>query len=158
MKQEMTRWQWHQLDRMQIIRTSLQTNNHTSTSSVNFFTGPDTLPDAQPTASKHWKQQTNGQKDRKSDRETETKKQRNVRSVFEPAVDDDNEENDATRQHQRNWDDDRLQLSTHHHQQLMTHINSWINQRHTQQCGYKGIYILKIGLNNWGRICCEFSK
>jgi len=25
-------WQWHQLDHMQIIRTSLQTDNHASTS------------------------------------------------------------------------------------------------------------------------------
>ena len=32
-------WQWHQLDHMQIIWTSLQTNNHSSTSSLNFFTG-----------------------------------------------------------------------------------------------------------------------
>jgi len=29
-------WQWHQLDHMQIICTSLQTDNHTSTSSLNF--------------------------------------------------------------------------------------------------------------------------
>jgi len=27
-------WQWHQLDHMQIICTSLQTDNHASTSSV----------------------------------------------------------------------------------------------------------------------------
>jgi len=32
-------WQWHQLDRMQIICTSLQTDNHGSTS-------PDALPAA----------------------------------------------------------------------------------------------------------------
>jgi len=30
-------WQWHQVDYMQIICTSLQTNNHASTSSVNFL-------------------------------------------------------------------------------------------------------------------------
>jgi len=30
-------WQWHQLDHMQIICTSLQTDNHASTSSVNFL-------------------------------------------------------------------------------------------------------------------------
>ena len=30
--QEMTGWQWHQLDHMQIICTSLQTHNHASTS------------------------------------------------------------------------------------------------------------------------------
>jgi len=32
MKQEMMGWQWHQLDHMQIICTSLQTENHASTS------------------------------------------------------------------------------------------------------------------------------
>jgi len=36
-KQEMTRWQWHQLDHMQIICISLQTDNHAGTSSI--FTG-----------------------------------------------------------------------------------------------------------------------
>jgi len=39
MKQEMTGWQWHQLDHMQIICTSLQTDNHASTSSLKYFTG-----------------------------------------------------------------------------------------------------------------------
>jgi len=39
MKQEMMGWQWHQLDHTQIICTSLQTDNHASTSSLNFFTG-----------------------------------------------------------------------------------------------------------------------
>jgi len=52
LKQEMTGWQWHQLDHMQIICTSLQTDNHASTSSLNFFTGR-MLPAAQPAASKH---------------------------------------------------------------------------------------------------------
>jgi len=37
MKQEMTGWQWHQLDRVQIICTLLQTDNHASTSSLNFL-------------------------------------------------------------------------------------------------------------------------
>ena len=37
---------------MQIICTSLQTDNHTNTSSFNFY-GPDALPGAQPTALKH---------------------------------------------------------------------------------------------------------
>ena len=32
-------WQWHQLDHMQTICTSLQTDNHTNTSLLNFFTG-----------------------------------------------------------------------------------------------------------------------
>jgi len=35
MKQQMTAWQWHQLDYMQIICTLLQTDNHASTSSLN---------------------------------------------------------------------------------------------------------------------------
>jgi len=48
-------WQWYQLDHMQIICTSLQTDNHTSTSPLSFYT-PDALPAAQPTASKHGKQ------------------------------------------------------------------------------------------------------
>ena len=43
---------WHQLDHMQTVCTSLQTDNHTSTSSLNFYR-PDAVPDAQPTASKH---------------------------------------------------------------------------------------------------------
>ena len=49
-------WQWHQLDHMQTICTSLQADNHTNTSSFNFYR-PDALPDAQPTVSKHWRQQ-----------------------------------------------------------------------------------------------------
>jgi len=36
MKQEMMGWPWHQLDHMQIVRTSLQTDNHASTSSLSF--------------------------------------------------------------------------------------------------------------------------
>jgi len=36
-KQEMIGWQWHQLDHMQIICTFLHTDNHTSTSSLNFL-------------------------------------------------------------------------------------------------------------------------
>jgi len=38
--------QWHQLDHMQTICTSLQTDNHTDTSSLNFYMA-DALPDAQ---------------------------------------------------------------------------------------------------------------
>jgi len=38
-KQETLGWQWPQLDHMQIIFTTLQTDNHTRTSSLNFFTG-----------------------------------------------------------------------------------------------------------------------
>jgi len=33
-----SKWQWHQLGRMQVC-TSLQTNNHASTPSLSFFTG-----------------------------------------------------------------------------------------------------------------------
>jgi len=49
MKQEMMEWQWHQLDHMQIICTSLQTDNHANTSS---FYRLDALPTMQPTALK----------------------------------------------------------------------------------------------------------
>ena len=38
----------HQLDHMQTIYTSLQTDNHTNTSSLNFYR-PDSFPDAKPT-------------------------------------------------------------------------------------------------------------
>jgi len=47
--------QWHQLDHMQTICTSLLTDNHANTSSLNFYR-LDALPDAQPTVSKHWRQ------------------------------------------------------------------------------------------------------
>ena len=40
---------------MQTICTLLQTDNHTNTSSLSFYR-PDALPDAQPTASRHWRQ------------------------------------------------------------------------------------------------------
>jgi len=40
-------WQWHQLGHMQVC-TLLQTDNHTSTSSLNFYK-PDAFPDALPT-------------------------------------------------------------------------------------------------------------
>ena len=53
--QEMMGWQWHQLDHMQIICTSLQTDNHASTSPLSFYRS-DALPAAQPTVSKHWRQ------------------------------------------------------------------------------------------------------
>jgi len=44
--------QWYQLGHMQVC-TSLQTDNHASTSLLKFFYRPDALPAAQPTASKH---------------------------------------------------------------------------------------------------------
>jgi len=52
-----TRWygfgmQWHQLGHMQTVCTSLQTDNHTNTSSLHFYR-LYALPDAQPTMSKH---------------------------------------------------------------------------------------------------------
>jgi len=47
-------WQWQQLDHMQIICTSLQTDNHVRTSPLSFYR-PDALPAAQPTVPKHWK-------------------------------------------------------------------------------------------------------
>jgi len=45
-------WQWHQLDYNQTTCTSLQTDNHTNTSSLKFYR-LDVLPDAQTTVSKH---------------------------------------------------------------------------------------------------------
>ena len=46
---EMMGWQWHQLDHMQVICTSLQTDNHASTSSLKFLqTG---CPSCRPTNS-----------------------------------------------------------------------------------------------------------
>jgi len=44
-------WQRHQLGHMQVC-TSLQTDNHASTSLLSFYR-PDALPDTQPTASRH---------------------------------------------------------------------------------------------------------
>jgi len=37
MKRETMGWQWHQLDHMQIICTSLQTDDHASTTTLNFL-------------------------------------------------------------------------------------------------------------------------
>ena len=54
-EQEMMGWQWHQLVHMQTICSSFQTHNHASTSPLSFY-----RPDAQPTASKHWRQVSNG--------------------------------------------------------------------------------------------------
>ena len=45
-------WQWHQLGRMQVC-TSLQTDNHASTTPLEVFCRPDAFPATQPTASKH---------------------------------------------------------------------------------------------------------
>jgi len=43
-------WQWHQLDHMQTICPSLQTDKHVRNSLLNFYR-PDALPDTQPTVS-----------------------------------------------------------------------------------------------------------
>jgi len=49
LEQEMMGWQWHQVDHMQIICTSLETDNYASTSPLSFFTGrmPFLLPNQQ---------------------------------------------------------------------------------------------------------------
>jgi len=47
-------WQWHQLNHMQIIYTSLQTDNHDSSTPLSFYR-LDALPAAQSAVSKHWK-------------------------------------------------------------------------------------------------------
>jgi len=52
LEQEMMGWQWHQQDHMQVICTSLQTDNHASMLPLSFYR-LDTLPAAQPIASKH---------------------------------------------------------------------------------------------------------
>jgi len=57
LEQEMMGWQWHQLDHMQIIFTSLQTDNHASTSPLSFY-----RPDAPP-AAKQQRQSTEGFKE-----------------------------------------------------------------------------------------------
>jgi len=54
LEQQMVGWQWHQLDHMQIICTSLQTYNHAITSPLSFYR-PDTLPATQSTVSEHWR-------------------------------------------------------------------------------------------------------
>jgi len=48
LEQEMMGWYWHQLDHMQIICSSLQTDNHANTSPLSFYR-PDALPAAHPT-------------------------------------------------------------------------------------------------------------
>jgi len=53
LEQQIKGWQWHHLDHMQIICTSLQTDNHAITSPLSFYR-PDACPTTQPTASKHW--------------------------------------------------------------------------------------------------------
>jgi len=55
-KEDMMRSQWHQLNNMQMICTSLHTHNHASTSPLTFYR-PDALSATQPTVSKHGKQQ-----------------------------------------------------------------------------------------------------
>jgi len=50
MKQEMMGWQWNKLDHTQIICTSLQTDNHASTSQLSFYR-PDGCPSCRRTNS-----------------------------------------------------------------------------------------------------------
>ena len=50
-------WQWHQLNHMQAICTSLQKITTPAPHQSDFY-GPDALPDTQPTASKHWRPDT----------------------------------------------------------------------------------------------------
>jgi len=52
LEQQMMLWQWHHLDHMQIICTSVQTDYHDSTSSLSLYR-PDAFPVTQPTVSKH---------------------------------------------------------------------------------------------------------
>jgi len=52
LEQEMMGWQWHQLDHMQIICTSLQTES-TPVPHHSVFYRPDAIPVAKPTVSKH---------------------------------------------------------------------------------------------------------
>jgi len=70
MEQEMMGWLWQQLDHMEIICTSLQTDNHASTSPFSFYR-LDALPDAKPTMSKH-RRHTNTQKTKSKPGETTT--------------------------------------------------------------------------------------
>ena len=46
-------WQWHQLDHMQVICTSLQRDNHTSTLSLKFYYSLDAFHVAESTVSEH---------------------------------------------------------------------------------------------------------
>ena len=55
LEQEMMGWRWHQLDHMQMICTSLQTDLQTPVPHHSVFLQPDALPATQPTASKHWR-------------------------------------------------------------------------------------------------------
>jgi len=47
-------WQWQQPEHVQMICTSLQIANYTSTPITQFFYTPDAPPATQPTVSKHW--------------------------------------------------------------------------------------------------------
>jgi len=51
-KAEMMGWQWHQLNHMQAIRTSLQKITTPAPHHSDFYRH-DALPDTQPTASNH---------------------------------------------------------------------------------------------------------
>jgi len=61
MKQEMTGWQWHQLDHMQDICILLQKDNHASTSSLSYYSWMLFLTPNQQ-CQKHWRQSQQPQK------------------------------------------------------------------------------------------------
>jgi len=63
-------WQWHQLGHMQVC-TSLQTDDHASTPPLSFYR-QDALPSTQPTASKHWRDQSQNHKDHINSKVTNT--------------------------------------------------------------------------------------
>jgi len=63
-----SKWQWHQLGHMQVC-TSLQTDNHTSTPPLSFYT-PDALPADQPTNHKQEQHKSKIQKYKQADRQT----------------------------------------------------------------------------------------
>jgi len=56
LQQEMMGWQWYQLDHMQIICTSLQTDNHVSTSPLKFLQAgcPSLPPNQQRHSTEGW--------------------------------------------------------------------------------------------------------
>ena len=58
LKQRDSEWQWHPLGHTQVC-TSLQTDNHASTPQLSFLQA-GALPATQATASKHWRQSTEG--------------------------------------------------------------------------------------------------
>ena len=86
LEQETMGLQWHQLDHMEIICTSCQTDNHASTSPLSFYR-TDALPAAQPTASKQWRQvQLYTKQSRKDLFQTYNSKQSSEQKTFHPDI------------------------------------------------------------------------